>query len=249
MTIRSYDELYLEGAMFNLGEAFDYAVNLCGLDIDEFADIFITGEYAKRFACGEPKIVAGLSGTELVMEMLPSVGINLDFPPPSSDGNYSREFWVGWVIAYYQWRTGVSFKEIFSFIKASKIREMYTPFHEAGEENFVCALDEMMSKEPGYQKLAFQRKVVGYSQRKLAQKAGVNLRTLQQYESGAKDLNKASVETVLNLAWALGCDIEDILYRRFDAKISYVNNVDEALCVAERGLKKGKKKIKRRVRS
>jgi DNA-binding XRE family transcriptional regulator len=93
---------------------------------------------------------------------------------------------------------------------------MYTPFHEAGEDNFVCALDEMMSKEPGYKKLAFQRKVVGYSQRKLAQKAGVNLRTLQQYESGAKDLNKASVETVLNLAWALGCDIEDILYRRFD---------------------------------
>ena len=216
MLVRHYDELYLEDAMNNLGEAFDYAVNLCGLDIDRFADVFITGEYAKRFACGEPKVIAGLSGTELAMEIIGASGMEISFPEPLAKIKYSKEFWVGWITAYYQWKTGASFKEIFSFIRASGIREMYTPFHEAGEDNFVAALDEMISKKPGYQKLAFQRKVIGYSQRQLAQKAGVNLRTLQQYESGAKDLNKASVETVLNLAWALGCDIEDILYRRFN---------------------------------
>ena len=216
MLVRHYDELYLEDAMSSLGEAFDYAVNLCGLDIDRFADVFITGEYAKRFAYGEPKVVAGLSGTELAMEIISSSGMKISFPEPSVKIKYSKEYWVGWITAYYQWKTGASFKEIFSFIKASRIREMYKPFHEAGEDNFVAALDEMISKKPGYQKLAFQRKAIGYSQRQLAQKAGVNLRTLQQYESGAKDLNKASVETVLNLAWALGCDIEDILYRRFN---------------------------------
>ena len=212
MAIRSYDELYLEDAMANLGEAFDYAVNFCGLDIDEFAEMFITGEFAERFAAGEPKVVAGLSGTELAMEIISSSGMKISFPEPSVKIKYSKEYWVGWVTAFYQWRSGISFRDIFTLVKASQVREMYNPFHEAGEDNFADALDEMMSKKKGFLKLAFQRKNIGYSQSRLAKMANVNLRTLQQYESGAKDLNKASAQTVLNLAWALGCRMEDLLY-------------------------------------
>ena len=216
MAIKSYDELYLEDAMANLGEAFDYAVNFCGLDIDEFAEMFVTGEFAERFAACEPKVIAGLSGTELAMEIISASGMKISFPEPSAKIKYSKEYWVGWITAFYQWRSGTPFKDIFSLVKASRIREMYNPFHEAGEDNFADALDDMMSQKKGFLKLAIQRKNIGYSQRHLAQISNVNLRTLQQYESGAKDLNKASAQTVLNLAWALGCNIEDILYRRFD---------------------------------
>ena len=38
--IHAYDELYLNDAMRNLGEAFDYAVNQCHMEADVFMDIF-----------------------------------------------------------------------------------------------------------------------------------------------------------------------------------------------------------------
>ena len=60
-------------------------------------------------------------------------------------------------------------------------------------------------------KLQQQRKRCGYTQKKLAEISGVNLRTLQQYELKAKDIDKASVQTVLALSNALGCEIEDII--------------------------------------
>ena len=51
----------------------------------------------------------------------------------------------------------------------------------------------------------------GLSQSELAKKSGVNLRTIQGYESGNRDLYKAAGETLLQLARSLGCSIEDLL--------------------------------------
>ena len=39
--IHAYDEQYLDDAMKCLGEAMDYAVNGCGLDMDAFLQLFI----------------------------------------------------------------------------------------------------------------------------------------------------------------------------------------------------------------
>ena len=52
---------------------------------------------------------------------------------------------------------------------------------------------------------------MAYSQRVLAEASGVNLRTLQQYESGAKSLRKASFDTVQSLARALYCEPGDLI--------------------------------------
>lgn len=46
---------------------------------------------------------------------------------------------------------------------------------------------------------------------KLAQESGVNVRVLQDYEQGRRDINKASVATVHRLALALGCKMENIM--------------------------------------
>ncbi len=54
------------------------------------------------------------------------------------------------------------------------------------------------------------------TQAELAEKAGVNLRTVQNYEQGFKDINKATVLTVLRLAEALECNVYDILNPRSD---------------------------------
>ena len=41
--------------------------------------------------------------------------------------------------------------------------------------------------------------------------SGVGIRSIQLYEQRKKDINKAEVGSVLRLARALGCEIEDIM--------------------------------------
>lgn len=49
------------------------------------------------------------------------------------------------------------------------------------------------------------------TQSKLAEISGVNLRTLQDYEQGRKDINKAEAMTVYKLAEALDCNVWELL--------------------------------------
>lgn len=49
------------------------------------------------------------------------------------------------------------------------------------------------------------------SQRELAERSGVSLRTLQDYEQGRKPINQAAAITVLRIAQALGVTVEDLL--------------------------------------
>lgn len=49
------------------------------------------------------------------------------------------------------------------------------------------------------------------TQRELAQKSGVNFRSLQDYEQGHKKLTSASGDSLLRLATVLGCSMEELL--------------------------------------
>ncbi len=49
------------------------------------------------------------------------------------------------------------------------------------------------------------------SQRELAERSGVSLRTLQDYEQGRKPINQAAAITVHRIAQALGVTVEDLL--------------------------------------
>ena len=60
-------------------------------------------------------------------------------------------------------------------------------------------------------KLQTVRKASGMSQRELSEKSGISLRSIQQYEQKAKDINKAAVDSILALANALGCKVEDLI--------------------------------------
>lgn len=51
----------------------------------------------------------------------------------------------------------------------------------------------------------------GLSQSQLADKANVSIRMIQKYEQAERDINKAQGDTLLKLARALGCTIEDLL--------------------------------------
>ena len=55
------------------------------------------------------------------------------------------------------------------------------------------------------------RKALKMSQTELSEKSGVNVRMIQHYEQGFKDINKAQAITLYNLAQALNCQIENLI--------------------------------------
>lgn len=208
---RAYDKQYLDDAMKCLGEAMDYAANSCKMDMDVFLGLFIGYGYAEQFALGVPKYVSGRSGTELAMEVISKADPAFAFPEAQVDYDLSPQYWCGWILAYYQWYTGRSFKEIRKYITMRDIEKRYPTLHEASEKKFVDTVNRMIRRKNPPTRLQAQRKISGYSQRELAEKVGVNLRTLQQYEIRAKDINKAAGATLLSLAKVLGCRIEDLM--------------------------------------
>lgn len=51
----------------------------------------------------------------------------------------------------------------------------------------------------------------GLSQSELADRSGINIRIIQYYEQGYRDINKAQAITLYRIAGALGAHIEDLL--------------------------------------
>lgn len=211
MMIKDYEYNCLETVMKNLGEAFDYASNTCNIDMDVFMDMFITSGYDKMFEDGNPKVISGISGTELVLNVFDKIGYMKDTPKPQCNFDYSPEYWCGWILAYYQWQTGLTFKYIHSQISMREILMLYPTLHEANEKKFVDIINEKIKNKIGTTRLQQMRKNIGFSQKELAEKSGINLRTLQQYELGTKDINKASAMSVYALAKALNCEVKDLL--------------------------------------
>lgn len=207
----AYNEMYLDDAMGNLGEAFDYAANILKIPMDEFLDMFVVSGISEQFARGVPKYVSGLSGTELVCEVLNRIETADIFPKPQMEYSCSAEYWCGWILAYYQWYTSKSFKEIKGYLPMSEVYKLYPTLHEASEEKFVDVANSILERKKQPSKLQTVRKAVGLSQKELSEKSGVTLRMIQQYEQRAKDINKATASNLFSLAKTLGCNAADLL--------------------------------------
>ena len=209
--IHAYDEMYLDSAMNNLGDAFDYVAGDLNMDKDEFLKLFISTGIAEEFGNGNPKYIMGMSGPELVEEVMEEAGLRRLVPPNSENMNKDRDYWCGWILAYYQWYSKRPFKNIARYIKMIDIEIMYDLFHEAPEDKFVDIVEQMIKEKSEPTRLQEIRKKSGITQKELADRSGVSLRSIQMYEQRNKDINKAQLETVNNLARTLGCKMEDLI--------------------------------------
>lgn len=207
----AYEEMYLDDCMENLGEMMNYAVNACGFVHDEYWELFLASGIAGEIGTGNPAYLCGRSGTELVMEVLTKIGYEMDYPPVQIEYERSPEYWSGWILAYYQWFTKRSFEDIHENLSMSSVCDMYFVYHEMAERQFVDAVEVLTEQKRSGTRLQMLRRLRGYSQRMLAEKAGVNLRTLQQYETRAKNINKAAAGSLNALAEVLGCEMTDLL--------------------------------------
>lgn len=103
-----------------------------------------------------------------------------------------------------------------------EIWKLYPTLHEAAEDKFVDTMNRMIRRKHPPTHLQTLRKSIGYSQKTLAEKSGVALRMIQQYEQRAKDINKASGVNLVALARTLGCQVEDLL----EQSLEEVDNVE-----------------------
>lgn len=60
-------------------------------------------------------------------------------------------------------------------------------------------------------KLKEKRQAAGLSQSQLAEKTGINVRTIQHYEQGSKIFDHARIDTILKCCVALNCKLEDVI--------------------------------------
>ena len=211
MEIHAYDEAYLAGAMDVLGHAVDYAVKSLGLSPEVFGNAFAVSGASKQFANGNPRYVAGMNGCELARKVLSETNVSY---PDTSDTMFlekSPEYWAGWALAYYQWRSGRSFMDILSAVPLDSIIELYHPYHEMDVSRFADLMDRNMKEAFPNTRLKMRRENCGLSQSELAEEAGVPLRQIQLFEQRQRDINKTAAGTLFRMSKALRCDMEDLL--------------------------------------
>ena len=209
----AYSKSYLDDAMQNLGDMLDYAIVDCGYAPDEFFSWFITSGIAKKFEKGNPKYVAGMSGIELAREVVFLTTGSYPTKERAIKDFASREYWAGWILAYYQWYSSLKFSDMTeNGLSLSEVLSLYI-LHEADQSKFVDTANEIISRhkleKPS--NLTTIRKARGFTQGQLAEQSGVALRMIQLYEQRQNDINKAQAGTLLSLAKALGCEMQDLM--------------------------------------
>ena len=60
----AYQEIYLSNTQALLGDAFDYAINACGVAGDSFIKLFSVSSVSNRIENGEPSYLLGKSRSE-----------------------------------------------------------------------------------------------------------------------------------------------------------------------------------------
>ena len=139
--MHAYDELYLDLAQRNLGDAFDFALVTLGIDINTFNNIFSVSRVSKQFSEGHPKYVAGMNGCDLARCILDESGLKYEDAEDAMYLDKSPEYWAGWTLAYYQWESGKPFGEILSKVPISSLLDMYDVYHQMDISKSVEYLD------------------------------------------------------------------------------------------------------------
>jgi len=207
--MNAYDVIYLNKATRAVGNMLHDAVLEYGQDGEAFLRMFLQSGVAEQIENGNPKYVAGRSGAELYAEVVETVCGREPEVIVIETQSRSDVYWVGWILAYYQWYSGRSFRDILETVSYEELLGKYDTLHEADVQKVLEVFDAHMEQKES--KLKSVRKQCGLTQEELSEKSGVSLNTIRAYERKAKDIRKAQMDIVLRLTDGLQCRIEDIL--------------------------------------
>lgn len=213
MMTHAFPETYQHRAQIILGDAFDYATNVCGVAGDVFIKLFVTSTICTRMENREPAYITGKSGIEVMCDVLSETTGTAPDIEPQARVSRTAQFWIGWASAYYQWEYGRPYRELFEAINYDELLDMYILQHEADVSRFAEIADARVRERFPGTSLSRIRAAYGCTQAELAVMSGVSLRSIQMYEQRNKDINRASAHTIYRLARALGCSMESLIER------------------------------------
>ena len=84
-----------------------------------------------------------MSGVELAYEVLDRSDIRYKRIISNYTASRGKEYWVGWALAYYQWATSMSFKEIVQYVPIKDMIALYNPYHEMDIHQFIDKVNAM----------------------------------------------------------------------------------------------------------
>ena len=204
--IHAYNKVYLDDACNLMGSYLDIAVNEQKQSIYNAISFFLLSTECHLFERGYPQLISGSSGCDLYNKVfLKDIKSNRVFL------DKSREYWLGYYLAYYQWYTAVKFSFIFSTVRIEELLNMYNPYHEMDVMHFVHDLNNIINKRKKNTNLENLRRENGLTRKQLSFMSGVPIRTIEQYEQRRKDINKASGVTLISLSKTLFAQPEDLL--------------------------------------
>ena len=203
MAIKLFSEKYLSYVAENLGTMLEHAVNN-GLNYVVFWNAFVNSNVAKQIEKGNPKYLS-CSAIDYLKEIAMSKEISL-----TQNITKNRYYWAGWILTQWQYTSGYSFYKIEQNLPVKRVLELYPTLHEADEKKFFAVASTYFNKNE-ITNLKKIRQASGFSQKELARRAEVDLRSIQMYEQRRNNINKAQAETLLKLATVFGCEIEDLL--------------------------------------
>lgn len=207
----AYNKTYLKDAQDSLSAMLDYAVYSLHYELSFFYNMFLQSSVADKFASGDAGTIAGKTGIELARQVVYEHTNEECMVPHVPSFEKSPEYWAGWALAYYQWNSGLSFELINQEVPINDICAMYYKYHEMDIVHFVEHMDELRMNYRCMTYLKKLRQHAGLSQKELAIRADIPVKTIQQYEQRQKNINKAQVESIIKLSRVLCCSPEDLL--------------------------------------
>jgi len=199
--MNAYNKIYLDDAMQTAAAMMDCAVNGLGCSAEEFCARFLASGIADRFSRGDVTCIVGKSGVELAIEVMRLTGSDILYDCGIISIS-SPEYWAGWTLAYYQWQSGLSFKQLSRLgLDMCSVIKMFNPLHEADLSVFCQRVDEIVKEQtkslPHWIKRL--RKLNDITQEELSEITGVPLRLIRAYEQKTIDTSNAESRTIENI--------------------------------------------------
>ena len=146
MATNAYCQYYLAKCSRTVGFMLHDAVLVFGLDGSEFLRQFISCGIAEQIENGNPKYIAGKSGLELFFDVTGKNGDECTSIGPIENYEKSDVYWVGWMLAHYQWYSGKSFEEILDKVPFEELLCLYKTLHEADIQKSYEVMDAHFSQ-------------------------------------------------------------------------------------------------------
>lgn len=196
-----------------LGKAFEFAEKCLPDGAAGFWRRFVGSTAAA--SCTGPDAHPALGASAIVLVLDVNEGASIDTllmnEKRLSKQDVGRLKWEAELACRYQWETGLPFPAVYRALTEERLRELHADYAELLPGEVVQKISVQETQEDNATKLARMRRERGLSQMGLAEASGVSLRSIQQYEQRKKDISHAQARSVLALAKALGCTMEELL--------------------------------------